>query len=308
MNLTPLQAKVLRQAGDLVRALEPGNDLPSERELAESGGVGRSVVRGLFAALRRGRIIRRSSNGWILLRPIPELPAAEEGSKRQRAKDFLLAELGSGRLRPGDQISELALAKQIGVATVSMREALLEMMPLGLLTKKERRKWEVASFSDERIAEMREFREMVEVFCLKTLFAKELSNTQRSALEANRDVASQLARQRNPAIAQILSADLAFHRFLLEATNNSLIKERAAFIYLIIEFLLVSPFYTIREGKLGLRQHLRIIDCILQEEAASAEKLLIDHLRASEQVFRTITRKFRSGFGDGLVSIKSLKT
>ncbi|MFZ4780406.1 MAG: GntR family transcriptional regulator, partial [Terrimicrobiaceae bacterium] len=155
-RLTPLQAKVVRAGG--LCALKPGAALPSERVLAEASGVGRAPVRGMFAAMERDGIVERSARAWILRKRIPELPPAEAGSKRQKAIDFLLAELGSGRLRPGDQISELALAKKIGVATVSMREALLEMMPLGLLTKRERQKWVVATFSAERTRELREFR------------------------------------------------------------------------------------------------------------------------------------------------------
>ncbi|MFA7345540.1 MAG: GntR family transcriptional regulator [Terrimicrobiaceae bacterium] len=293
MNLTPLQAKVFREAGDLLRGLKPGDDLPSERELAESGGVGRAVIRGLFASLRRARIIKRTRNGWVLLRQFPEPPVSEEGSKRQRAKDFLLAELGSGRLRSGDQLSELALARKSGVATVSMREALLEMMPLGLLTKRERQRWEVAVFSDERIREMREFREMVETFCLKKLLSEKLPVGQRSAFEHNRDTTRLLVQQKHPTIKNILRVDLAFHRLLLEATGNSLLKERAAFIYLIIEFQLVSPFYTIEKGKLGLGQHLRIIDGILREDPASAERSLLEHLRSAERVFCAIVQQFR---------------
>ena len=290
LRLTPLQAKVVR-AGEL-HALKPGDALPSGRTLAEASGVGRAPVRGMLAAMQRARLIKRSARGWILLKRIPELPA-EEGSKRQRAKDFLLAELGSGRLRPGDQISELALAKKIGVATVSMREALLEMMPLGLLTKKERQKWEVATFSDERIAEMREFREMVEVFCLRKLLAHGLSDERRNAFESIRAQSDLLVKKRRSAIPEILSADLAFHRLLLETTENSLIKERAGFIYFIIEFQLVSPFYSVGQGKLGLGQHLRIIEAILHEDPDSAQRFLIEHLRTSEQAFCAIVSQFR---------------
>ncbi len=291
LKLTPLQAKVVRAGG--LSTLKPGDALPSERVLAEAGGVGRAPVRGMLAAMRRAGIVERSQRGWILRKRLPELQATEEGSKRQRAKDFLLAELGSGRLRPGDQISELALAKQIGVATVSMREALLEMLPLGLLTKTERQKWEVATFSDGRIAEMREFREMVEVFCLRKLLAKGLSGEQRNAFESIRAETSRLAGMRRPAIAEILSADLAFHRLLLEATGNALLKERAGFIYLIIEFQLVSPFYSIGKGKLGLGQHLQIIDAILQEDLPSARRFLIGHLNTAEKVFCAIVSRFR---------------
>ncbi len=291
-ELTSLQSMVVR--GSSLSALKPGDAIPSERVLAEVSGVGRAAVRGMLAAMQRDRIVERSSRGWILLKQIPELPEAEKGSKRQRAKDFLLAELGSGRLHPGDQISELALARQIGVATVSMREALLEMLPMGLLTKKERQKWEVATFSDERIAEMREFREMVEVFSLRKLLAQGLFEAQRSAFEANKVETARLVKQRQPEIRKILNADLAFHRLLIEATGNSLLKERAGFIYLIIEFQLVSPFYSIKQGKLGLGQHLRIVEAILREDLAAAERALVEHVRYSEQVFCSIVRRSRS--------------
>lgn len=289
-RLTRLQAKVVRAGG--LRALKPGAALPSERVLAEASGVGRAAVRGMLASMQRGGFVGRSARGWNLMKRIPE-PPPEEGSKRQRAKDFLLAELGSGRLRPGDQISELALAKTIGVSTVSMREALLEMMPLGLLTKRERQKWEVATFNDERIAEMREFREMVEVFSLGKLLAQGLSDGQRNSFEAIRAETNRLVRRRRPTIPKILGVDLAFHRLLLEATGNSLLRDRAGFIYLIIEFQLVSPFYSLGKGKLGLGQHLRIIEAILREDPASAQRFLIEHLHSAGEVFCAIVRRLR---------------
>jgi len=293
-SITPLQAQALWAVRDRLRKLEPGQPLPSERELAGLSGVGRAVVRRLFSSLRKEHLIARSDRRWILRRRISEIPEPEKGSKRQRAKDFLLSELSSGRLDPGAQISELALAKKVGVSTVSMREALLEIAPLGMLTKKERRQWEVATFSDDRIRELREFREMVEVFCLRKLLAGGLPDTQRPAFEAIHAESLRIVKQRRPTIPEILRADLAFHRLLLESTGSSLIQERAAFIYLIIEFQLVSPFYTIPSGQLGLSQHIRIIEAILREDLPSSKRVLLEHLRSSEQVFCAIARKFKN--------------
>ncbi|NDG70220.1 MAG: GntR family transcriptional regulator [Proteobacteria bacterium] len=291
LRLTPLQAKVVRAGG--LSLLKPGVELPSERVLAEASGLGRAPVRGMLATMQKDGIVARSSRGWILRKAMPEIMPAEEGSRRQIAKDFLLAELGSGRLRPGDQISELALAKKIGVSTVSMREALLEIMPLGLLTKKERQKWEVATFTNEHISEMREFREMVEVFCLRKLLTNGLTAERRNAFEALRAESEKLIKIRRPANLEILSADLAFHRLLLEATGSSLLKERAGFIYLIIEFQLVSPFYSVENGKMGLAQHLQIIAAILREDLPSAQQFLIEHLRTAEQLFCAIVSQIR---------------
>ena len=291
LRLTPLQAKVVRACG--LSALEPGVELPSERVLAAASGVGRAPVRGMFAAMQRDGIVERSARGWILRKRIPELPPVEEGSKRQKAIDFLLAELGSGRLRPGDQISELALANKIGVATVSMREALLEMMPLGLLTKRERQKWVVATFSSERTRELREFREMIEVFSLRKLLAVGLSDEHRGAFVSSETQTRQLVAQQRPLISKILDVDLGFHRLLIGSAGNSFLKERAGFIYLIIEFQLISPFYTVAQGRLGLGQHLRIIDAILHGDLASAECALTEHLRSAEDFISAMVSQLR---------------
>ena len=232
-----------------------------------------------------------------MFRPVAlaEFPDAGEEpvSKRQHAKNFLLAELGSGRLRPGDQLSELALAKRIGVATVSVREALLEMGPLGLLTKHERQKWEVAEFSETRISELREFREMVELFALRKLLAAPLSPERRASFESTFSKTKLLVSQSRPALKKMLRVDLDFHRHLLEATGNGLLNERAAFIYLIIEFQLGSPFYTVERGKRGLGQHLEILDAILARNLPCAEKALIAHLHAAEETFCAIVRESR---------------
>ena len=290
-HLTSLQLKVVYECG--LHALKPGDALPSERMLAEASGLGRSPVRGMLAVLQSEGIVKRSLRGWILAKCIPELPPAKEGSKRQIAKAFLLAELGSGGLNPGDQLSELALAKKIGVATISMREALLEMMPLGLLTKTERQKWEVAAFSKERIAELSEFREMVEDFCLKKLLTRGLSDERRKAFELVRAKSRLVLRNRQTTIPEILTTDLAFHRLLIEAAGNSLLKERAGFIYIIIEFQLLSTFYSVEKGKLGIGQHLKIIDAILREDLLSARRFLLEHLRTSEQVLCDIGSQCR---------------
>ena len=288
-RLTPLQAKVVRAGG--LCALKPGAALPSERVLAEASGVGRAPVRGMFAAMQRAGIVERSARGWVLRKRIPELPPAEEGSKRQKAIDFLLAELGSGRLRPGDQISVLALANKIGVSTVSMREALLEMMPLGLLTKRERQKWVVATFSAERTRELREFREMVELHCLRKLTAKGLDSNSSLELKRIRSETKSFIAQQGPPAGNMLTVDLSFHRFLLEASGNSLITERAEFIYMIIGFQLVSPFFSPHRGLLGLRQHLKIIDAILRNDLPAAERFLLAHLQSAEETFHSIVQR-----------------
>ena len=56
---------------------------------------------------------------------------------------------------------------------------------------------------------------------------------------------------------------------------------------------LISPFYTLAQGRLGLGQHLRIIHAILHGDLASAERALIEHLRSAEDFISSMVSQLR---------------
>jgi len=291
--MTLLQESVLVRASPLLEGIEPGQVLPAEITLAEHAGVGRSVVRGLYRSLATAGHIRRRGRRWVVKRP---LPVASKGvgpqlrSKRELVMNALLTRLTSGTLRPGERLSELSLSHSLGVSTVVVREAMLELQPLGAFEKKDSRHWTVAAFDGEKIGHLREFREMIEVFALQRLFGLLPDSGIMAALDVNRRQTEELLANHRATVRQILDVDLAFHRLLLEGAGNPLLLERAGFIYLIIEFQLVSPHFVIDRGKFGLRQHLRIHKAIRNGNHATAEKELRKHLRAAEQSFCSIVQ------------------
>jgi DNA-binding GntR family transcriptional regulator len=205
----------------------------------------------------------------------------------------LLAELTGGGLKPGQRIVELAVSRELGVSTAVVREALLELQPLGAFVKKERRHWQVASVDDKQLEALREFREMVEVFALRRLFERPRCPLVAAALARNRRRTEEVLASRKSTIREILDVDLEFHRLLLEASGNPLLPERAGFIYLIIEFQLVSPHFRIERGWFGLRQHMRIHRAIEKGRPDLAESALRGHLQAADQSICAIARRMR---------------
>ncbi len=162
--MTLLQESALARAAPLLRDLRRGQKLPGEMAMATQAGVGRAVVRGLLRSLGRQGVIVRRPRGWALQRPLP-LPAragsghpAAPRSKKDLVKEHLLSALTGGELRPGQPLVELSVARRLGVATASVREALLELLPLGAFVKKERRHWMVATMDDRHLGALREFR------------------------------------------------------------------------------------------------------------------------------------------------------
>lgn len=292
--MSPLQQKALRLIFEELKGAKSGMSLPSERECAARAAVGRTVIRGLMAKLARKGVVRRRGRVWVLRVPVGEslLKLAPERlvSRRQQVKDHLLAELGSGRLQPGQRLTEVAIAKKLGVATISVREAMLEMAPLGVFSKSKTRQWSVVAFTPEKIAMMREFREMVETYCLRKLMAQGPDPQARQELEAIRAETEIVLALRRAGVDRILRVDLRLHRFLLEAAGNPLVAERAEFIYAIIGFQLVSPFSRRQRGLFGLRQHLKIIRSILDGQHRAAEMHLVAHLHSAEEALCALGR------------------
>ena len=116
--MSPLQQKALRAIFEELRGVKVGSPIPSERHLAEHADVTRTVIRGLMASLAKDGVIRCKGRNWVLYTPIKPslLNQASENpvSRRQQVKDYLMSELGRGRLQPGQGITELAIAKKPG--------------------------------------------------------------------------------------------------------------------------------------------------------------------------------------------------
>ncbi len=295
--MTLLQESALAELAPLLAGLSRGNELPAEMDIAARAGVGRTVVRGLLRHLSRQGCIVRRGRSWFLKRPLPASSTsringtARPRTKKDLAKEHLLSELTGGALQPGQRIVELAVARQLGVSTSVVREALLELSPLGAFVKKERSHWLVVSMDEKQIQSLREFREMVEIFAMRRFLEKTRCPKMIALLSENRRRTEELLANRDATIRELLDADLDFHRLLLEASGNPLLLERANFIYLIIEFQLFSPHFRIESGKLGLRQHLRIHHAIEKGRHDVAEKSLIHHLRTANESICSIARQ-----------------
>lgn len=288
--MTSLQLQALQSHGAGLRGLRAGAILPSARELAEAAGVTRTVIRGLLCSLEALALVRKDGSNWVVVRRFPAHLFVSQNavSKREKVINYLLLELAAGRLKPGDPLVELSLSRKLDVATVSVREALLEIQPLGIFKKARNRQWKVVAFDHRSLRELREFREMVEVFCLRKISADGLAGDRRERIEDVFSCTRATIQSTGVTVHEILAVDLRFHRSLIELADNRFIRENARFLYLLIELQLASPRYTVPRGLFGLRQHLKIISAILDDQYDAAEKHLLAHLCSAEETLHSI--------------------
>ena len=105
-----------------------------------------AFVRFLLLELALGAFARTdvgSSDAGMLYPCLLSVMQPRNLSRREAVEQSLMQMLVQGRLRPGERFSELALARQHKVTTVTIREALLRLASLGVFTKVVRKQGEV---------------------------------------------------------------------------------------------------------------------------------------------------------------------
>src|SRR5436305_2439940 len=104
----------------------------------------------------------------------------------QRVYDHLRAEILAGRLEPGTELIEVALAEQLGVSRGPLREAIGRLAAEGLVTVSPRRGAVVRSLSKEEFLELYQVREALERMAMQ-LAVPRLTDEQFEGLAALND-------------------------------------------------------------------------------------------------------------------------
>jgi DNA-binding GntR family transcriptional regulator len=284
---SPLVLKVRHLLLEQLARLHPGDRVPLETEIGAQCAVSRTTVRKALQSLEDDGIITRRDSQRVLVRAIRAsdqiklLPV--HLPKDQEVARWLLGQVGQGKIRPGQRFSERAIARQLNCSCAPVREALLSLSPLGLFHKDNRRQWQALSPTHKLIRELTEMRLLVEDYGLAKLLEPEVLPHYRPDLKDLRRHTQQLLSPQDFDGAEFLKADIGFHQLLLKATDNELLAKRHQFIYAMIEFQLQNADFTSDRARLGLTQHLHLIDAILQGRNTDAHAALKDHLLTAQQ-------------------------
>lgn len=279
---------VLRTTEQLLEALRPherGDRCPSEQEMARRCGVSRTTVRQGYAHLEgKGLVARRAGGRYLLRKPQArdhEKQRSVAVTKEEAVVRALLSRVGSGRIVPGQRVSERTLALELGCSVAPVREALLSLVPLGIFRKEKRRQWEAVRLTPTQCVELIEFRKVVEGYCLRKLFMEGGHRRHRPAMEELLKESRHLLKMEAIDREIFLRVDVAFHTFLLESSGNGLLAERSRFIYGLIDFQFGKQHFSGERARAGIEQHAGMLEAMLSGESQEAERILMEHLDAA---------------------------
>jgi DNA-binding GntR family transcriptional regulator len=194
------------------------------------------------------------------------LPALKLTAARDTAADALRGALLEGKFLPGQGLSEMALANQLGISRGPVREALLILAQEGLVTHQQNRGFSVIEFTNQDQSEIQKIRLPLESMALE-LAKPNMSGADLELLRKYKD--ELIAAHREARTEALVPAELQFHRFIWDKSGN-------AWLGVTLRRVLV-PFFTF-----AVALHMNRPDLSL-ELLERQHSLYIDYLAGTTQ-------------------------
>jgi DNA-binding GntR family transcriptional regulator len=220
-------------------------------------------------------------------------PAGPAGSLTALVTERIRDAIVDGRFGLGEALSELKLAAALNVSRTPVRDALTALQLQGLIDVRPQSGSFVFMPAEEDVAELAEFRRVLEVTALRLCFARRRNEALREmrravdAMERARDADDRLG---------VARADTAFHQAIAENSANE---------YLIAAYRLVSGRVaalrthtlmsadTIRNRSLG--EHSAVIAAFARGDLDRAETVLEQHIWRMRLRFNATRGRRRAG-------------
>jgi DNA-binding GntR family transcriptional regulator len=212
-------------------------------------------------------------------------------SRKTTAYRFLHSRIVDGRLAPGEPISEVSLAKEIGISRTPVREAMGQLIAEGLLKQVPGRGAVVVQPTRADLVELYELREALEVYAVVKVASQPLLPEDAQRLEElyealcamERDLETSGGRRLSPeAMDRFLTTDIHFHTILLRAAgNHHILKVVRNTRVMLRTFRALAPGHDLKQMRETNESHRRILDAVRAGDAAAAAAECGHHIRNS---------------------------
>jgi DNA-binding GntR family transcriptional regulator len=201
---------------------------------------------------------------------------------REQVKDVLLQRIASGELKPGERLVETRIAQELGTSQAPVREALRDLQLLRLVESEPFRGSRVRVFGQEELIEVYPVRASLEELAAR-LAAEKLGGDV-SGLEAELDAMKEAVRRDDT--HALVEHDVAFHRLIVEAAGNSVLKQ--CWQSLGVESrITISLYGTYMDPAQAAERHQKLIDPIREQNATAAGREARKHVEVSAKLMQT---------------------
>lgn len=219
-------------------------------------------------------------------------PEAGAGTARQldnrtlweQVRDQLREDILAGRLEPGAELSEVALAREFGTSRGPLREALGRLASEGLVTITPRRGAVVTQLSRQEFIDAYQVREALETLAVR-LAVPLMSDAEIAHLRELCELMDRAAREQE--VRVFFDTNNSFHEALVRGSRNRKLHE--------VHRMLVGQMVPYLPRSLELRgnlqqsvaEHQAILAAIEERDVKRAAKLLAEHIEVPQRVLES---------------------
>lgn len=219
-------------------------------------------------------------------------PEAGAGTARQldnrtlweQVRDQLREDILAGRLEPGAELSEVALAREFGTSRGPLREALGRLASEGLVTITPRRGAVVTQLSRQEFIDAYQVREALETLAVR-LAVPLMSDAEIAHLRELCELMDRAAREQE--VRVFFDTNNSFHEALVRGSRNRKLHE--------VHRMLVGQMVPYLPRSLELRgnlqqsvaEHQAILAAIEERDVERAAKLLAEHIEVPQRVLES---------------------
>lgn len=187
----------------------------------------------------------------------------------------LADEIITGKLRPGERLDERDLAARFGLSRTPVREALRQLVAIGLAELRPHRGVIVARPDDDQLQQSFELMADLESLCARYA-ATRMSGPERRALETCHVASGEFVRRGDR--ERYAAHNTEFHELVYRFSHNGALEETAQTLRRRLAPYRRGQFAVLGRLALSFAEHDRVVSAIVRGEAATAAASMHAHV------------------------------
>lgn len=229
---------------------------------------------------------------------------AGEQSLREKVLEKIRYAVVSGESPPGTVLSVPGVAKQLGISTTPVREALLELCSDGLIEPMRNRGFRVVQASLQDLRDLFAMREQLETYAVGIVAAAGLR--ERALLEELAGLVADAVRDGD--MYQYLSADRAFHHALVSQAGNRLLTDTIMRLRDNMRLYGLDTEEGLQRQHASVKEHYQLVKLLGEGRRDKVAALMRVHIRDWEPVFSAGIARYAEAAADALDAGRGRRT
>ena len=202
-------------------------------------------------------------------------------SRTEQVYEAIVDDICTERLTPGTPLRQELLAARFNVSRQPVQQALLLLRNQGLVREFGRRGLEVAPLGREFVSHLYDMRSLIDGHA--ALLAAQRRTDSWLVGAADIVAAGQHAFTER-AFARMITADVAFHRSVVEAAGNPLLTESAGVLWRNVQRVMGEVLLQGGSPAWVWEDHAAILDAVTRRDGPRAQELARRHAQHGEQL------------------------